>query len=367
MRREKGAGTISKMSGNRVKPYIVRVPDGYCTNETTGKQRTKYKTIGYARTQKEGKSMLNDYFKKGRFYSDITFAEVHDLFKKWKYPLISTSLQNAHDNAFKNCEEMHETIFTDIDLEMLQELVDSCHKNYPTLRKLKSYLKQMYQYAIMNNLCKKNYAMGINIIQYARNYVPIKERNKISKKDLNIIWQKSSMAYYQMILFMIYTGVRVGEMLELKKENVNLAEKYFDVIESKSINGIRRVPIADVIFSFVEDWYYKNDDCEYLFFTEKGERFKYRNYYDSYFVPLMNDCGFLYTPHWCRHTFLTMMKECKADPIITKKIAGHKYSASLTERVYIHLDVEVMLQEVNKIEDWSEIGKSRKKDLCRTS
>ena len=54
---------------------------------------------------------------------------------------------------------------------------------------------------------------------------------------------------------LIYTGVRITEFLELKKENVNLKEQYFDVIKSKTENGIRRVPIADCVLPFFKNWY----------------------------------------------------------------------------------------------------------------
>lgn len=56
--------------------------------------------------------------------------------------------------------------------------------------------------------------------------------------------------WYQIPLILIYTGLRIGELLELEKENINLEEQYFDVVKSKTESGIRRVPIADCILPF---------------------------------------------------------------------------------------------------------------------
>lgn len=353
MRREKGTGTVSKMSGARSNPYMVRVPsESYINLE--GKKQIKYITIAYTKTKKEGIQILNKYLKQGRIYSTMTFAELHEMFKAWKYPTIDDSMQSAHNNSFNACKKLHDRIFTEIDIELLQNTIDTCEKNYPTLVKIRLYLGQLYRYAIMNNLCKKNYADGLCISKYAKNYLPRAQRDRIKIQHVKLFWEKSSSQYYQMILFMIYTGVRVSEMLSLLKKNVNIDDKYFDIVKGKNGNSIRRVPIADAIFPFVKKWYENYPDCDYLFTTENGKGFKYRNYYDSYFIPLMQECGFDYTPHWCRHTFLSMMKECRADPIVTKKIVGHKYSASLTERVYTHFDMEIMRQEINKLEDWSE-------------
>ncbi len=363
LRRENGTGTIAKMQGNRRKPYIVRVQDGY-KYDKDGKASINYKIIGYAKTKNDGKMMLKEYYTKGRFFSNITFAEVFERFKDWKYPEISKSYQNIHNNSFNICRDLHEMIFTDISLEDLQDIIDSCGKNYPTLRKVKLLLVQIYGYAIRNGHCKKNYAEGVNIIKYRNQKQLQSKRTRINKEHIQLFWIKSELPYYQMILFMIYTGVRVSEMLNIRKENVNLDEQYFDIFISKNANGIRRVPIADIIYPFVIEWYNKDANCEYLFHTNSGIQFKYRNYYDSYFTPLMNECGLLYTPHFCRHTFVSMMADCNADPIITKKIIGHGYNASITEKVYTHNEVKAMLREVNKLKDWSDLGEQ---DICRTS
>ena len=46
---------------------------------------------------------------------------------------------------------------------------------------------------------------------------------------------------------LIYSGVRISEMLDLLKSDVHLDEQFFDVIDSKTENGIRKVPIADKV------------------------------------------------------------------------------------------------------------------------
>ena len=88
-------------------------------------------------------------------------------------------------------------------------------------------------------------------------------------------------------------------MLDLLKSDVYLDEQYFDVIDSKTENGTRKVPIADKVLPFFKAWY-DDTDSEYLLHTENGEQFKYRNYYDSYFIPLMVNLGFDLYINACR-------------------------------------------------------------------
>ena len=130
----------------------------------------------------------------------------------------------------------------------------------------------------------------------------VKHKNKKpNKKEIDILWSVSDDKYYRIILMLIYTGVRISELLNLKKENINSEEQYFDVIESKTENGIRKVPIADKILPFFANWYNGTQNNEYLLFTSDAEHFEYRNYYDSYFKPLVSNLNFSHTPHFCRH------------------------------------------------------------------
>ena len=147
--------------------------------------------------------------------------------------------------------------------------------------------------------------------------------------------------YYQIILMLLYNGTRISEFLSLKKENVHLDE-------SKTENGIRKVPIADKLLPFYKGWYESCPDCEYLLHTEDGKPFKYRNYYDSYWTPLTEQIGINRTPHCTRHTCISMLSEAGVQDTTIKKIVGHSGAMTLTEKVYTHLDVQILVDAINK-------------------
>ena len=88
---------------------------------------------------------------------------------------------------------------------------------------------------------------------------------------------------------------------------------------------------------------------EYLLHTEENKQFKYRNYYDSYFLPLMVQLWFDQTPHCCRHTCISLLAEAKVSPTYQKIIVGHKGAMSLTEKVYTHIDINLLIDAVNSI------------------
>lgn len=163
-----------------------------------------------------------------------------------------------------------------------------------------------------------------------------------------MLWAaKDSNIYMSVVLILIYTGLRIGELLDLKKEDVHLNERWFYVRESKTDAGIREVPIAEKIVPLFEYWLQR--DCGYLICTPENEHFLYRNYYDSYWTPLMNSLSLdKHRPHDTRHTCISLLTEAGVDERIIKKIVGHK-GQGVTETVYTHIELPYKLEAINKI------------------
>ena len=72
---------------------------------------------------------------------------------------------------------------------------------------------------------------------------------------------------------------------------------------------------------------------------------------------LISKIGIKWSPHCTRHTTISMMKEHSIDETTIKKIVGHSGAMTLTERVYTHLDVRVLIDAINKIVGERENGK----------
>lgn len=344
-----GFGTVYKLSGKRRKPYIVRKTVGFHIDEEKDTRIQDYITIGYAVNRAEGLQMLADY-NNSPFdveSAKLTFQEVYEKWSNEKYETISKSNVHGYTAAYKLCSKIESKVFKEVKLSDLQYIVDICGKNYPTLRKLKVLFGQIYDYALKNEICNKDYSEIVDILKYKDRNPNKYDRNKFSKDEIDKIWTMSDNKYYQIILMLIYSGVRVSELLDLKKEHVHIDEQYFDVIDSKTENGIRKVPIANKVLEFYKSWL--DSDSEYLLHTPDGKHFTYRNYYDSYYMALMENIGLKRTPHCCRHTCISLLATAGADQTIIKKIAGHSGAMTLTEKVYTHFDIKLLVDAINKI------------------
>lgn len=344
-------GSVTKLSGNRRNPWMVRKTIGYELDFNTEKKRAKYLIIGYAPTKSKGLQMLAEYNNNpyDTKAAKMTFSDVYEEWSKRKYATVSDSNVKGYTAAYRTCSTLYNKVFKDMKLVDLQNVIDTCGKNYPTMKKIKILFNQLYEYALKNDICNKDYASFVDIAQYKDRNPNKYDRKKFSKEDIKRIWEMKDDKYYQIILMLIYSGVRISEFLDLKKEHVHLDKQYFDVINSKTENGLRKVPIADNMLPFYKSWYESAIDCEYLLHTEDEKHFKYRNYYDSYFYPLMEQLGMTHTPHCCRHTCTSLLAEAEVQETTIKKIIGHSGAMTLTEKVYTHLDVQILIDAINKI------------------
>ena len=350
MKLPNGYGTVKKMSGKRRRPYVVKKTVGWHYDEAKDKMIQDQMTIGYAATRAEGLQMLAEY-NNNPFdlkASKVTFQEVYERWSKEKFPTISHSNVKGYEASYKVCESLYRKVFRDMKLVDLQTVVDTCGKNFPTLKKLKSLFNQLYEYAMKNDICSKDYSEFVDIVKYKDKNPDKRDHNKFTKEEIERLWTLAEDPYYQIVLMLIYNGCRISEFLDLKKEDVHLDEQYFDVIASKTENGLRKVPIADKLLPFYKAWF-EGSACEYLLHTPDQKHFDYRNYFDSYFTPLMEQLGFEHTPHDTRHTCISLLTEADVNPTTIKKIVGHSGAMTLTERVYTHLDIQILVDAINKI------------------
>lgn len=346
MKLPNGYGSITKLSGRRRKPFMIRKTAGWHIDKGKDRQVQDFIIIGYAATRSEAMQILAEYNNNPYDVSatKITFAEVYNRWAEQKFRGISQSNINGYKASYNACSSLCGKVFKEISLAELQHIIDTCGKNYPSLRKLKVLLGQLYEYAMKHDLCSKDHAQYIDIAQYKDRNPNKQARDKFTEEEIQKIWDVSEDKYYQTILMLIYSGVRISELLNLKKENVHLDKQYFDVIESKTDNGIRKVPISDRVLPFYQAWYQSNS--EYLLY---GEQFTYSTYRENYFTPLLENLNISGTPHFCRHTCISLLAKAKVDQTTIKKIVGHSGAMTLTEKVYTHLDMGELIDAINKI------------------
>lgn len=152
--------------------------------------------------------------------------------------------------------------------------------------------------------------------------------------------------YAELALILIYTELRISELLQLKKSDVHLSEQWFHVVKSKTDAGIRDVPIADKILPIFERL--MKTDGEYLI-ANKNSYYPYSTFKMKFWKPLIEELKTEHRPHDTRHTCKSRLAEAKVEQTVIKKIVDHTGAMSVTEKVYTHFDIKPLLEEINLI------------------
>lgn len=345
MRLPNSFGSVYKLSGNRRNPWCARKTIGWKDNG-----QPIYQYIGYYPTRKDALTALTEYNQNPYDVqtSKITFAEVYEKWSEQHFSTISESNVKGYKASFRSCEPLHHMRMVDIKLDHLQKAVDESGKNTPTLKKMKILFGQMWDYAVIHEIVTADKRDMVRYVDISKAGNPDKrDRHPFKKKEIQTLWNAvDTNEYLQIILILIYTGCRISELLNLKKDDVHLQNRWFFVRESKTDSGIREVPIAEKVVPFFQHWMQK--DCDFLICTPEGKPFLYRNYYDSYWKPIMDELHMIHRPHDTRHTCVSLLTMSGCDPRILKGIIGHK-GQGVTEVVYTHIDLQAKLEAINKI------------------
>ncbi len=341
MRKPSGYGSVIKLKGNRRKPYQVRVTKGY--DKDTGKQIYKY--IGYFEKQQEAEIALAEY-NANPYDIDtarITFKELYDKWSSEHFQKVGRTSIEHYDLAFRYCKEIHNMRFIDIRLNHLQGIIDNLGKPYPTRRMTKLLMSQLFRYAIKNDIVEKEYSRYVDLGKPS----PREEKKIFTQEEIDKLFKYvDKLEYVDTVLIMIFTCMRIGELVTIKTENVHLKERYMIGGIKTQAGRDRIIPINKKILPFIEKWY--NPNNEYLITNDKGEQMQHQNYRREKFKNIMEKLKMDHTPHECRHTGISLLDSAGANKLCVKRIVGHS-SKDITEDVYTHKTIEELIATIDLI------------------
>lgn len=346
MRNPNGYGGIVKMKGNRRNPYRVRVTVGYEMDDD-GHTRQVQRTIGSFETYEEAAAALAAYHKNPvSLDPTITLAEIYRRWSAEKYPTVSTATVNSYTAAYNAIPMLHDITFKDLRRNHLQNAIDTCGKNLPTLQNIRIVLGYLFTYAIQNDIVDKDYSKYIDLSRYRRKEDDDKDpiHTNFKPEEIKVLWDKADAEpYVKDLLMLIYSGLRISEFLALTPDDIDLDARFLTVRKSKTLSGRRRVPIAKKTLAFWkelkptrEEAPDKSEELQYKLFARKSQAALER-------IGLPD-----HLPHDTRHTTATLLHSAKVDPYIVKRILGHSVQ-DITEKVYTHFSDKDLLKAIDKI------------------
>lgn len=342
MRHANGTGSVQKLSGRRRSPYNARITTGW-----TDDGNPIRKSIGCFATRREADAALEAYYR-DPYAIGAEVASFRDVFEKLVDTHIlklSKSSQNGYMAAYKRCERLYGKPFRDIKTADLQNVLDEAETGYESRRKMVALFKEMYKYAMANDIVKKDYSEYVK--NGRRDTDPHLKRAVFTQLEIDRLFEVAPyVKNADLILIMVYSGFRISELLELKCSGVDLVERTMRGGSKTEAGKNRLVPIHPKIFGFVQSRF--DSSAEYLVRQENGRKYAYTTFLRIYFDPIMERFGMSHRPHDCRHTFFTMMDNSNANHVATKMIGGHS-SYKTSEKVYTHKEIEDLREAIELI------------------
>lgn len=335
-KRGNGQGSVYRSSYNT---WTAEITLGYSIKNGK-KNRKKLKKSGFKR-KKDALDYLIVLASQTEQRKKITVSELWELFKKSKYEKLSNSKKTAYNIAYNKIEK--DIGFYDIkklNVADLQLLLDSKGTSYYTKRDIKNLLSHLYKIALQDDYCDKNKAAFLMLPE-----LQTEEREIFKEKDIDILWKDyndSPSIITGHILIMLYTGMRPGEILTVKKENVFLNEHYLTGGIKTKKGKNRKIILPDKIIPIIINLMESSDSDLLTPYSADND------FYDDWALKRSElHLREKLVPYCCRHTYITRLTSLKISPAMLQELAGHEdYDTTLD---YTHLSVEERLEEVNKL------------------
>lgn len=340
MRNPNSYGGIVKLGGKRRKPYAVRVTVGWSDD---GKQIYKY--LSYHETKRDAMIALAEYNKNPYDIdsSKVTFQEIYNVLVEKEFPELSDKTVKNYKSAYQNCKPLYDMVFKEIKKNHLQGVIDEM-ESVSMAGVTKLLIQKIYKYAMENDIVTTNYAQYIKLPKKQA----AAKKNPLTREEINFIWDNmNKIRNADIILILLYTGMRISELLEMEKENIHLEERYM-IGGLKTEAGIdRTIPIHKRILPLIENRM-KQSNSQYLITNKSGSQLRYDTFRKYYMRDFLDDTKVEHTVHDTRHTFVSEMSRLGIDNLIIKRIVGHS-DKDITEH-YTHKNLEDLLQAIDQLD-----------------
>lgn len=354
----------------------------------------------YGTSKKDAEKKRDEYLKglKSGLNPEHKDATIGPVMHEWLYEVVRVS-DKIKPSTFDRYEGIYRNYikpsgiygmkFYGLRSIQIQRHYNKLHEEGKTsnqIRNLNKLLKKFFFYAVEEGYLLKNPCTSKNLA------IPSDAEDKDPDQDIEIFTDEEidilktalkGHIHECLILLGLGTGLRQGEILGLKRENIDLDEKTLTVKQSikpvrvidkdgnstykiieqevKTKGSVRTVPIPSSLIPFIENHIAKQEeqkqkagrlytDQGFLFATDTGKEIDARNLLRSY-KRLLKKAGIPYRRfHALRHTYATKLFERGVPLKTVQELLGHS-DISVTANIYTHVIPQVKVDAAEQIND----------------
>lgn len=326
--------------------------------DAKGKAKQVYETLGYYATRKDAMMALSEYHNNPIDLNkkDLTFEDAWNIWTPKHFELYPASAK-VLKAAYNRCEPIKKMPVKDIRKAHLQAILDSmAGMSETSQRKVKTVFKFTFKYCLENDIISKDYSQFTEVSGAVKTdsgkkyFTPDELRLVMANLDFVVRFplrdgRRVDMNLTDTLLILLYTGMRIGELLEQKSEDVDLSGRIIRVRGTKTDNADRLVPIHRELIPILE----KRLGHEYLISDASGRSISYARYLRSFYNPFKAHIRIEHTPHAVRHTFISLMDSCgvSSGSVVLKRIVGHS-NTDVTQH-YTHKERAELIETIDRL------------------
>ena len=205
-----------------------------------------------------------------------------------------------------------------------------------------SIVSGILQEALYDEVLEKNVCRNVKLPKYDRPKIKPFTADEVLK--IMSLADNDNYRFYLAIAF--YTGMRSGEIIGLRKIDINFDTNTIRVERTRSRFGestpktkysIREIPIIELLSPYIQELYNKHDD-DYLFITQYKKSYRdTHTFVESHWKPSLKELGIDYRrPYNARHTYATnMLYNNLVTPVQLAQLLGHA-NTQMVYDVYVN-------------------------------
>lgn len=340
MRNPNGYGSVTKLSGTRRKPFMVKKTIGY-----NALGHPIIEVIGYFETREAANIALAEYNAHPYDLNSrkVTIRELWELWLEKEAPVrASASLVSDRKWVYNNYIAPYaEHPYAQLRLPEMQEIIDTCGKGLGTQKAIRNFFATMddYAQAMEMSIMPKH-----NMLKLGRDDAEKRGAHVFSEPEIITLWDNLDAPLVDATLIYLYTGWRISELLEMNKSSIDLKEMTMLGGTKTDAGKNRIVPIHERIQPLVIARMDAPGDL--LLSTPNGGRW-YATEYRAQWYDTLKELGFgEHRPHDTRHTFRSRLDSAGGNKVAIDLLMGHA-SKSVGERVYTHKTLDELRQTIS--------------------
>lgn len=343
---------------------------------------TPVKKEFYGNSKSEAEEKANKYINdlKNGLIQNAENYTVSQLMKIWLFDFLHNSV-SIKPSTFQRYEGIYRnyiksspiagTKITKLNSVQIQNYYNdlSKDKSYSQISTLNKVLKVFFNWCYKDGYIIKNPCSNLTLKGNKTDIInnKTKEVKILSITEINTIKNYIKGTDFELLFLLdLGTGLRLGELLALDWEHINLKEKVLKVDKSakevyiydsfdkkhietiiqtpKTRHSIRTVPIPSSLIDILNK---KENKEGYLFLDKQGNLLKGKNV-SSEWTKILKKCNIPHKKfHSIRHTFGSILLQKGVDIETVAELMGHT-AISITQ-MYMHSETKIKSNSVNKL------------------